>query len=92
MQFLKELTPRTCYIISRNEAYASLPNLQEEPIYGSKFKLEPIDEALLDMFGKVMPSKADGEEIFHPQENPFMPKQALVSKKVENDKPPALIS
>ena len=83
MQFLKELTPRTCYIISRNEAYASLPNLQEEPIYGSKFKLEPIDEALLDMFGKVMPDKAAGEEIFHPRENPFMPKKALVSKKVE---------
>ena len=45
MKFLKELTPRNCYIISRNEAYGSLPNLQEEPIYGSKFKLEPIAEA-----------------------------------------------
>ena len=92
MKFLKELTPRNCYIISRNESYGSLPNLQEEPIYGSKFKLEPIAEAYLDMFEKVMPDKAAGEEIFHPLENPFMPKQALVSKKVLCDMPPKLIS
>ena len=69
-----------------------MPNLQEEPIYGSKFKLEPIAEAFLDMMEKVMPDKAAGEEIFHPRENPFMPKKALVSKKVEEDMPPALIS
>ena len=65
MKFLKELTPRTCYIISRNDAYASLPNLREEPIYGSKFRLEPIDEAQLDMMEKVMPDINNGEEIFH---------------------------
>ena len=92
MKFLKELTPRTCYIISRNDAYASLENLQEEPIYGSKFRLEPIDEAQLDMMEKVMPNKGDGEELFHAEQNPFMPKRALISKRAKNEKNPYLIS
>ena len=43
------------------------------------------------MMAKVMPDKAAGEVIFHPLENPFMPKQALVSKKVLCDMPPRLI-
>ena len=44
------------------------------------------------MMAKVMPDKAAGEVIFHPLENPFMPKQALVSKKVSCNMPPSLIS
>ena len=79
-KYLKLLTPRNCYIISRNEAYGSLPGLRTEPYYDSKFLVEPIDSAFLDMLEKVMPTR--DMEIHHAEENPFMPKNALISKKV----------
>ena len=79
-KYLKALSPRKCYIIARNEAYGSLPSLRTEPYYDSKFLVEPIDDALLDLLAKIMPTR--DMEIHHALENPFMPKNALISKRV----------
>ena len=56
-KFLKALSPKNCYIISRNETYGSLPGLKTEPYYESKYLVEPIDSAFLDMLEKIMPTR-----------------------------------
>ena len=75
-EYLDALTPDTCYIIHRSQAYAKEPALKIEPIYGSKFKVEKIEQKHIEEWRTVLP--AAGETLFHCRENPFMPKGALV--------------
>ena len=78
-EYLEALKPTNCYIISRNQTYSSLPNIKVEPIYGSEYLLEPIPQKYLDLFAEAMP--LEHEEIEHTRENPFMPKDKLISQK-----------
>ena len=81
-EYLRALTPRTCYIISRNDVYSTLENLRTEPIYGSKFLVEKISDEKLKELEQVMPK--EDEQIFHVLENPFMPKKKPVSRRKYN--------
>ena len=81
MQFLDDLDPRQCYVIHRDQAYLKEHDLKTEPIYGTQYLVEKINDHKLFMWSCGFP--AHNEQVGHPPVNNFIPTKPLESMRVK---------
>jgi secreted Zn-dependent insulinase-like peptidase len=79
MRRLKLLTPERAITKFVSKAVEKEADLRYEKWYGTPFKSEKIDDAVIANLSKIIPTS---EDIGYPPENDFIPK-TLIEKKQE---------